>query len=220
MPEWARGWERSGGGGWRGGAGDPKRGGASVLGQDVGVLAARILPFLVLVELVVALFERGLGARAGRPGVVARLEGLEHAVAPVFVDRHLVGEADPLGALVGLHVEDLLVDRGGVVDDHDDLGLRVEVGAGLDQQLLDLVEVLLRIGGHRRGSYPPSSASWRVASASTSSGSSPCRRRRSLRAMTSWRPSARSASSWAAGAASAAAARSRADSASTSISGP
>ena len=32
----------------------------------------------------------------------------------------------------------------------DDLGLRVEVGAGLDQQLLDLVEVLLGIGGHRR----------------------------------------------------------------------
>jgi len=40
----------------------------------------------------------------------------------------------------------LLVDRGGVVDDHDDLGLRVEVGAGLDQQLLDLVQVLLGIG--------------------------------------------------------------------------
>jgi hypothetical protein len=71
------------------------------------------------------------------------LEALEHLVAPVLVDRDLVGDANPLGALVVLEVEDLLVERGRVVDDDQDLGLRVEVGPGLVEQLLDLVEVVL-----------------------------------------------------------------------------
>ena len=100
---------------------------------------------------------RPVPARSPRPSrrarVVVGLEGLEDAVAAVFVDRRLVGEADPLGALVGLHVEDLLVDRGGVVDDDHDLGLRVEVGARLDQQLLDLVEVLLGVRRPSARSY-------------------------------------------------------------------
>ena len=101
---------------------------------------------LVGVDFLVALFEGGLGDRAGGAGMVMGLEGLEDAVAPVLVDRRLLGDPHPVSALVGLHVEDLLVDRGRVVDDDDDLGLGVEIGAGLDQQLLDLVEVLSGAG--------------------------------------------------------------------------
>ena len=36
--------------------------------------------------------------------MVAGLEALEGAVAAVFVDRDLVGDADPLGAFVALEV--------------------------------------------------------------------------------------------------------------------
>src|ERR1700733_16115430 len=97
-----------------------------------------------------------------------RLEGLEDTIAAVLVDRDLVGDPHPVGSLIGLHVEDLLVDRGGIVDHDDDLGLRVEVGAGLDQQLLDLVEIVL---GARHQGDPTKSSSWRSVSASTSSGS-------------------------------------------------
>ena len=70
------------------------------------------------------------------------LEALEQPVAPVLVDRHLVGDPHPLGSLVGLHVEDLLVERGGVVDHDQDLGLGIEIRPRLQQQLLDLVEIL------------------------------------------------------------------------------
>ncbi len=103
--------------------------------------------------------------------MVVGLEALQRLVAAVFVDRHLVGDPHPVGALVGLHVEDLLVERGRVVDDDDHLGLRVEVGAGLHEQLLDLVEV---VGTARHHSpNPMRSRSWRSVSASTSSGASP-----------------------------------------------
>ena len=57
--------------------------------------------------------------------------------------------ADPVGALVDLHVEDLLIDRDRVVDDHDDLGLRVEIRTRPDEQI---VEIDHRIVG--RGSRP------------------------------------------------------------------
>src|SRR5262249_19085464 len=103
------------------------------------------------------------------------------------------GDPHPVGALVGLHVEDLLVERGRVVDHDDDLRLGVEVGPRLHQQLLDLVEILLG-AGHQND--PTRSASWRSVSASTSSGSRPWPSRRSLRAITSWRTSARSSWSW------------------------
>ena len=125
--------------------------------------------------------------------MVVGLEGLEQLVAAVLVDRHVVGDAHPVGPLVVLHVEDLLVERGRVVDDHDDLGLGVEVGARLHQQLLDLVEIVL--GGACHQPDPTKSASWRSVSASTSSGSCPRRRRRSLPAITSRRTSSRSSSS-------------------------
>ena len=45
------------------------------------------------------------------------LEGLEQLVAPGLVDRHLVGDQHPVGALELLQVEDLAVDRGRVVHD-------------------------------------------------------------------------------------------------------
>src|SRR4051794_21309221 len=176
------------------GQGEVGCGDASLEHLLVGILAARVLTALVLVELVVALLQSRLGNRTGGARVVAGLEALEGAVAPVLIDRDLVGDPHPLGALVGLHVEDLLVERGRVVDDDQDLGLRVEVGPGLHQQLLDLVEVLLGGSGHQLPN-PMKSATCRSTSTSTSSGSSPRRMRRSLRAITNSRTSARSFSS-------------------------
>jgi len=75
--------------------------------------------------------------RRCRPGplriparVVVDLEALQQAVARVLVDRYLIGDADPVGPLELLHVEDLGVHFGRVVDDDQHLGLRIEVGAG------------------------------------------------------------------------------------------
>jgi len=43
---------------------------------------------------------------------VARLERLQQPVPAVLVDRHLIGDQDPVGALELLHVEDLGVELG------------------------------------------------------------------------------------------------------------
>ena len=76
--------------------------------------------------------------RSVSAGVVADLEALEQLVAAVLVDRRLVGDQHPVGALVLLHVEDLGVELGRVVDDDEDLGLRVEVGPRTVDELVEL----------------------------------------------------------------------------------
>src|SRR6266511_2831471 len=161
------------------------------------VLPSGILTGLVLVELVVALLERRARHRARRAGVVVGLERFQQLVAALLVDRHLIRDPDPLGALVGLHVEDALVDRRRVVDDHQDLGLGIEVGPRADRQLLELRDPILQLHLRLAAHWPrfSSSRSWRSTSASTSNGSWPLRARRSLRATTSWRTSVRSSSS-------------------------
>ena len=93
----------------------------------------------------------------------------------------------------------------------EDLGLRVEVGARADEQLVHLDDASSMSGSGliwfdavtavyvrlSEPALPPhcprfsSSRSWRSTSASTSSGSWPLRARRSLRATTSWRTSSR-----------------------------
>ena len=143
--------------------------------------------------------------RAAVAAVVGGLEGLEQLVAAGLVHGHLVGDQHPVRALELLQVEDLAVDRGGVVHHDHDLGLRVEVAARAEQQV---VEIEASFVGHQGQPIPamglkspPRSRSWRSISVSTSSGSLPWRSRRSLRAITSWRTSSRSAGSPAPGAA-------------------
>ncbi len=109
------------------------------------VLAAGVLAVLALVGLLVALLEGRFGNRAARARVVVGLEALEELVPPLVVDRDLVRYPHPVGPLVGLHVEDLLVDRGRVVDHHQDLGLGVEVGPRLHDQLLELDHAILGV---------------------------------------------------------------------------
>jgi GTP:adenosylcobinamide-phosphate guanylyltransferase len=82
------------------------------------------------------------------------LKALERGVEGVLVDRDVVGDADPVDPLVLLHVEDLLVDRGRVVDDHDDLGLGVEVGAGPDDELIQVDDPRFGVGWHEAPLYP------------------------------------------------------------------
>ena len=76
----------------------------------------------------------GGGIAHAEPG----LEGLQELVPPVLVDGHLVGDQHPVGALELLHVEDLGVQLGGVVDDDEHLRLRIEVGARAVDELLEL----------------------------------------------------------------------------------
>ena len=76
---------------------------------------------------------------------MADLEGLHELVSGLLVDRRLVGDEHPVGALEVLHVEDLGVEVGRVVDDDQHLGLRVEVRAGTDD---DVLEVELSGVGH------------------------------------------------------------------------
>src|SRR5215207_5611750 len=85
------------------------------------VLPARVLLELrfLLVVGAVALLDRRFGYRAGRASVVVGLELLERRLQAVVVDRDLVGNPNPVRALVLLHVEDVLVDGGRVVHDHD-----------------------------------------------------------------------------------------------------
>ena len=97
-----------------------------------------------------------------------------------LVDRDLVGDQDPVRALEVLHVEDLRVDVGRVVDDDQHLGLRVEVRP---RAVDDVVEVELSRIGHSP-SYQDRSRIRRSISCSTSSGSLPARTRRALRAST------------------------------------
>ena len=56
----------------------------------------------------------------------------------MFVNRNVVGDEDPLGLLVVVGVEDLGVQGGGVVDDDQNLGLRVEIGPRTDGELVEL----------------------------------------------------------------------------------
>src|SRR5918994_7431547 len=123
---------------------------AAILRRAWLVLASGVLPEFALVLLVVALLERGAGDRSAGAGVVVGLERLQDLVAALLVNRNLVADPHPLGSLVGLHVEHALVERGGVVDDHDDLGLRVEVGARANDQVVHLHHGLfdVRFGCH------------------------------------------------------------------------
>ena len=70
--------------------------------------------------------------------MVAHLKGLEQLVAAVLVDRDVVGDQDPVRAFVLLHVEDLGIELGRVIDDDQHLGLRVEVGPRPVDQLVEL----------------------------------------------------------------------------------
>ena len=74
-----------------------------------------------------------LGAR-----LVGELEALDELVALVFVERRLLGDQHPLGGVELVHLEDLVVDLGRVVDDDHDLGLGVEVRARAEDQLVEL----------------------------------------------------------------------------------
>ena len=95
------------------------------------VLVGVGLELVLFVDLVlVRVLARG-GAGA------ARLEGLDQLVALVLVDRRVVAEQDPLGALL-LVLDQLEVDVGRVVDDQDDLGLGMEVGARTGEELVDV----------------------------------------------------------------------------------
>ena len=68
--------------------------------------------------------------------MVADLEALDELVAHALVDGQLVAEKDPALAVVVL--EELGVDLRGVVDDDQDLGLRVEVGPGAIEDVVQL----------------------------------------------------------------------------------
>ena len=121
-------------------------------------------------------------ARAG----VRTLGSLEQLVAAMLVHGNLVGDLHPIGPLELLHVEDLGVELGRVVDDDEDLGLGVEVRAGTVDQIVQLNAAWVShsarrlapdggiavIAAHR----PLRAAIWRSISASTSSGGLPCRR--------------------------------------------
>ena len=72
------------------------------------------------------------------PGVQVDLEGLEQLVAAMLVHGQLVGDLHPVGALELLHVEDLGVELGRVVDDDQHLGLGIEVGPRPIAQFLEL----------------------------------------------------------------------------------
>src|ERR687894_273193 len=168
----------------------------------------RIAVHVARARLVVARGDSGAPARLTS---VAGLEGLEQLVARRLVNGHVVAHEHPVGPLEVLHIEDLRVDRLRVVDDHHDLGLRIEVGARSVDQLLELIAAsvgharsLTRSTAVKRSAQPPSSRSWRSTSASMSSDSWPRAMRRSLRATTTWRTSSRSASSAGAGRVSAA----------------
>ena len=56
----------------------------------------------------------------------------------MLVDGSLVGHEDPLALVVVGSLEDLGADVGGVVDDDEDLGLRVHVGAGADDEVVQV----------------------------------------------------------------------------------
>ena len=89
-------------------------------------------------ELLLVVLLHGVVARlaAAARGVVARLEVVHELVATVLVDGRLVGHEDPLALVVVGSLEDLGADVGGVVDDDEDLGLRVHVGAGADDEVV------------------------------------------------------------------------------------
>ena len=90
-------------------------------------------------ELLLVVLLHGVVARlaAAARGVVARLEVVHELVAAVLVDGRLVGHEDPLALVVVGSLEDLGADVGGVVDDDEDLGLRVHVGAGADDEVVE-----------------------------------------------------------------------------------
>src|SRR4051812_18350829 len=161
----------------------------------IGIRLERLFVFLGLVA-------RGAVRHvAAIAAAVAGLELLEELVALGLVDRQVVVDEHPVGALELLEVEDLGVQRGGVVDDDHHLGLGVEVGPRPDDELVELVfapfshwaEFYRKSRMVKR--QVPSSRSCRSISCSTSSGGLPWRSRRSLRATTSWRTSSRSAGS-------------------------
>src|SRR5687768_12676903 len=83
--------------------------------------------------------------------MVGRLEALEQLVALGLVQREVVRDENPVGALELLHVEDLGVHRRRVVHDDHDLGLRVEVRTRPDQEVVELKASLV---SHRALSIP------------------------------------------------------------------
>ena len=109
----------------------------------------------VVVDVLVVVEVLAHGPHAAVTAVVGGLEGLEQLVAPGLVHGHLVGDQHPVGALELLEVEDLAVDRGRVVHDHDDLGLRIQVAAGAQQQVVELEAAVV---GHLGPAYTRSGA--------------------------------------------------------------
>src|SRR4051812_42310589 len=92
------------------------------------LVGLELLLFLLLVVL-------RWGARRAR--VVADLEALDDLVASALVEGDVVAEEDPVAPVAAL-LEDVLVDLRGVVDDEEHLGLRVEVGPGTVEDVLEL----------------------------------------------------------------------------------
>ena len=103
---------------------------------------------LVLLDVLVVLVG-GDGARGA--AVVADLEALDELVARLLVDGHVVGEQHPVAAGSALVLEDVGVDRGAVVDHHEDPRVGVVVRPGPDQQVVEL-EAAQR--GHWGHFYP------------------------------------------------------------------
>src|SRR4051794_8135372 len=106
--------------------------------------ALQLRLLLVRLELFLFVLEVVLRRRARGAGVVADLEALDDLVAGALVERDVVADEDPVAAL-GALLEDVLVHLRGVVDDEQHLGLRVEVGAGAVE---DVLEVEAAGGGH------------------------------------------------------------------------
>src|SRR6185437_8958161 len=152
----------------------------ALLGIELELVGFELV--LVVLVLVVVL---EVGGEQLATGLIGDLELLDQLVALVLVDGRVVGDEHPVGGVEVACLEDLVIDLGRVVDDDQHLGLRVEVRAGTDRELVELkaarvlhCRVYTRLA--RTCGYGVSSSSVRVTSASTSSRSSPWRARRSL----------------------------------------
>jgi hypothetical protein len=73
--------------------------------------------------------------RAAR--LVGALEALHELVPFVLVDGDFVGDKYPLIRVELVHLKELMIDLGGVVDDDHDLGLRVEIAPGTQGELIE-----------------------------------------------------------------------------------
>ena len=71
---------------------------------EIVVLVLVLVTFVLVIAKVLAL-ERAAG-------LVGQLEALDQAIAVVFVQRHLLGDLDPVGGLEVIDFEQLVVDLG------------------------------------------------------------------------------------------------------------